>query len=193
MQRVQPGGPYLLAGYSFGGTLAYEMAQQLVAAGHQVDLVALFDSFPPGVVRTKSPLRRLPVHLGHLLRDGPGGARRHLGLVAQRIRQRISALINGPAPIAPHSADALRALCTDAYQSYRPPKYPGDIVLFCAIERDGWMDFSVVDYLNGWSELVGGEITVYNVSATHSTILDPANLDELANQIKQCLQRRATR
>ncbi len=193
MRRVQPRGPYLLAGYSFGGTLAYEMAQQLVAAGHQVDLVALFDSFPPGVVRAKSPLRRLPVHVGHLLLDGPGGARRHLGLVAQRIRQRIRTLIKRPEPIAPHPADALRAACSDAYRSYRPPKYPGDIVLFCAIQRDRWMDFSVADYLNGWSGLVGGEITVYNVSATHSTIFDPANLNELAQQIKQCLQRSATR
>lgn len=193
MRRVQPRGPYLLMGYSFGGTLAYEMAHQLVAAGEQVDLVALFDSFPPGVVRTKSPLRRLPVHIGHLLQNGPGGARRHLSLVAQRLHQRASRLFGRPQKTAPHPADELRAACRAAYQAYRPPKYPGDVVLFCAIQRDRWMDFSVADYLNGWSGLVGGEITVYNVSATHSTIFDPENLNELAQQIKQCLQRRATR
>ena len=32
--RVQPHGPYALGGWSVGGVLAYEMSQQLTAAGH---------------------------------------------------------------------------------------------------------------------------------------------------------------
>ena len=41
---VQPRGPYLLGGYCLGGTLAYEVAQQLHAAGEEVALLALFDT-----------------------------------------------------------------------------------------------------------------------------------------------------
>jgi surfactin synthase thioesterase subunit len=33
---VQPHGPYLIGGHSFGGIVAYEMARQLLAAGQQV-------------------------------------------------------------------------------------------------------------------------------------------------------------
>ena len=44
MQRVQPEGPYFLAGYSFGGSLAYEIAQQITASGEQVALLALWDA-----------------------------------------------------------------------------------------------------------------------------------------------------
>ena len=44
VQRVQPRGPYFLGGYCMGGTVAYEMAQQLSAKGEQVGLVALFDT-----------------------------------------------------------------------------------------------------------------------------------------------------
>jgi len=42
--RVQPSGPYFLGGYCMGGTIAYEMAQQLLAQGEKVALLALFDT-----------------------------------------------------------------------------------------------------------------------------------------------------
>jgi len=44
IRRVQPLGPYFLAGYCGGGTIAYEAAQQLDAAGESVALLALFDT-----------------------------------------------------------------------------------------------------------------------------------------------------
>ena len=40
-----PTGPYALAGFSFGGLIAFEMARQLLAAGHEVRLLALFDTY----------------------------------------------------------------------------------------------------------------------------------------------------
>ena len=44
IRAVQPYGPYFLGGYCMGGTIAYEMAQQLRAQGEQVALLALFDT-----------------------------------------------------------------------------------------------------------------------------------------------------
>ncbi len=44
IRAVQPQGPYFLAGYSFGGHIAYEMARQLKARGDEVGLVALLDT-----------------------------------------------------------------------------------------------------------------------------------------------------
>lgn len=44
LRSVQPEGPYFLGGFSSGGVLAYEMAQQLLRAGQQVAIVLLFDS-----------------------------------------------------------------------------------------------------------------------------------------------------
>ena len=47
IREAQPHGPYRLAGYSFGGLIAFEMGQQLHAAGLPVDVVALLDAgFP---------------------------------------------------------------------------------------------------------------------------------------------------
>ncbi|AZD21743.1 Polyketide synthase [Pseudomonas chlororaphis subsp. aurantiaca] len=43
---IQPQGPYLLAGHSFGGLVAYEIAQQLTERGQQVAHLILLDTFP---------------------------------------------------------------------------------------------------------------------------------------------------
>ncbi len=47
IRTIQGHGPYLLGGWSFGGVVALEMAEQLRQEGEQVALLAMFDSFPP--------------------------------------------------------------------------------------------------------------------------------------------------
>jgi thioesterase domain-containing protein len=45
--RLRSAGPLLLAGYSFGGIGAFEMAQQLMAKGYRVALLAVIDEYAP--------------------------------------------------------------------------------------------------------------------------------------------------
>ncbi|MGA7895551.1 MAG: amino acid adenylation domain-containing protein, partial [Candidatus Sulfotelmatobacter sp.] len=47
IRRVQPRGPYLLSGWSMGGLVAWEMAQQLIKEGETIGLLALMDTTPP--------------------------------------------------------------------------------------------------------------------------------------------------
>lgn len=63
IRAVQPSGPYHLSGYSFGGSVAFEVAQQLQASGHQVGLLALVDIWAP--IAAKHP--RMLETLGLLL------------------------------------------------------------------------------------------------------------------------------
>ena len=44
IQDVQPDAPYCLAGFSFGGIVAYEMARQLSTSNYKVDYVIMIDS-----------------------------------------------------------------------------------------------------------------------------------------------------
>jgi aspartate racemase len=57
IQAFQPNGPYFLGGSSLGGMVAFEMAQQLVAQGQRVALLALFDTWSPGYLK----LLKLPL------------------------------------------------------------------------------------------------------------------------------------
>jgi acetoacetyl-CoA synthetase len=45
MRTVQPGGPYAVAGYSFGGLVALEIAQQLLGVGERMELLCLLDTY----------------------------------------------------------------------------------------------------------------------------------------------------
>jgi thioesterase domain-containing protein/acyl carrier protein len=65
LRAIAPHGPYLFAGYSFGGLVAFEMARQLVQAGEEVALLALLDTFPhPGTWRFSSRARALWLQAG---------------------------------------------------------------------------------------------------------------------------------
>jgi len=47
IRAVQPHGPYRLAGWSFGGVLAHEVAQQLLGLDEPVDFIGMLDSYAP--------------------------------------------------------------------------------------------------------------------------------------------------
>ena len=62
IRRVQPHGPYHLAGVSFGGVLAYELARALRAAGETIGTLALLDPVLPSSIQTDRQ-RQLQRHL----------------------------------------------------------------------------------------------------------------------------------
>ncbi len=70
VRRVQPNGPYLLAGYSGGGITAYEMAQQLRSAGEEVAVLAMLDTPLPVRPSLSRPDKAL-IKLAELRRKGP--------------------------------------------------------------------------------------------------------------------------
>ena len=76
MRRHQPIGPYYLGGASFGATVAYEMAVQLLAQGHEVGRLVIIDQRRPGWRLT--------------LRNALPAMHRILGHVPYRLKSRIS-------------------------------------------------------------------------------------------------------
>ncbi|ACK49825.1 amino acid adenylation domain protein [Methylocella silvestris BL2] len=59
LRKMQPRGPYILAGYCVAGVIAYEAARQLREQGDEVPLLILADSWAPGYVANLSWPRRL--------------------------------------------------------------------------------------------------------------------------------------
>lgn len=58
MRGLQPQGPYRLGGLGAGAVIAYEMTQQLHAAGERVALLALLDAARPGTARRPAFIAR---------------------------------------------------------------------------------------------------------------------------------------
>jgi thioesterase domain-containing protein/acyl carrier protein len=59
IQSVQPQGPYLLLGFSFGGLIAFEIAQQLHNRGQEIQLLALVDPSSPNLRQSDSDVSKV--------------------------------------------------------------------------------------------------------------------------------------
>ncbi len=91
IRTKQPVGPYYLGGASFGGIVAYEMAQQLEVQGEKVALLAVFDHEPPNVRATNGqPAIAENLHYAwQFLRNLPRWAQNLQGLTFKQILDRV--------------------------------------------------------------------------------------------------------
>ena len=95
IRRVQPQGPYFLGGYCMGGTVAFEVAQQLQAAGEPVALLAMFDTMNwhkiPLTIWSKSShaTQRLFFHAASFFSVDSEGKREFLKEKLDTLRSRI--------------------------------------------------------------------------------------------------------
>jgi amino acid adenylation domain-containing protein/non-ribosomal peptide synthase protein (TIGR01720 family) len=175
----RPAGPYLLGGWSMGGLVAYEMAQQLAAAGERVSRLILIDTPTPDLVGElpdqAAALARLldgviPVDLDRL-REMPVEQRlRHVLAEAERVGM-------VPAGMDPDRAGhlfAVYAAHVEAVRGYRPRPYAGPVTLLRATDSG----VSAPDY--GWSGLLTGPWQVVDVPGTHESVVWPPNVQRLA-------------
>ncbi|MBX6312597.1 MAG: non-ribosomal peptide synthetase [Isosphaeraceae bacterium] len=192
VRALQPEGPYRLGGYSFGGVLAYEMAQQLTAAGQTVALLALFDSYSPGFPRPVLMLRRLVRHARHVLQAGPSGGLRYIcGRLASAARQVSGAASSPPNRDARDPEARARAEFTAANRramhQYVPRPYPGHVVLFRAEIQPQWIGFDFSDPTLGWGHLVTGRLELVPVPGDHWNLFQEPQVRVLAAQLRDSL------
>ncbi len=138
IRTVQPDGPYVIAGYCAGGTIAFELARQLLRDGAAIRVLALFGSpFP-------TSYRLLP-QLRELLCQGVGRVVRHTrtlaslpaaelwGYVAQRLPRRnapeAAERDAPPDPVLVQRAKVGRATL-EAIRRYAPKPFSGRMMLF---------------------------------------------------------------
>jgi len=179
----QPHGPYLLSGASFGGTVAFEMAQQLGAQGREVGLLALFDTFGPNFPPHRAFLKRLAGALGRM-RSLPWSDR--VAYVRGRMLPSSSGepLTHGLQDIAdsPMVRALKRVIDTNhrALEQYRFRPYSGRVTLLRACERFDWLTPEEDDPTNGWSSVAGDGVDVIAVEGNHRKMLDPPHVEDLA-------------
>lgn len=198
VRRIQPHGPYLLGGLSFGGVVAFEMAQQLRDAGERVGLVALFDTAPAGYTRVSeqaaasglsaSLAKRLRVHFEVLLRgpDRLGYFRKKVRRVWRRIVYRswqtVFALFQRFKRPLPQALNDVQQANYLALRNYRPRVYDGEVVLFVAANEPA--EFTrEKEY--GWQVLAAGGVKSVVVPGDHTTMVDEPHVAELARALRE--------
>jgi thioesterase domain-containing protein len=172
MRAHQTAGPYLLAGFSFGGVIAYEMAQQLLAAGEDVPLLVILDSDPPRSAEKSPPGAR-----SSYFRPIRNSTRALLGL-AQRIGA--SARLHDGAADTNDVFQLRRERYLGAMHQYLADPYNGVALLIESAEEPAF------DPGYGWDALIR-ELTVCRLSSTHVGILRPGQLDAWIPQLRALL------
>jgi thioesterase domain-containing protein/acyl carrier protein len=169
MLARQQQAPYLIAGYSSGGVVAFEMAHQLRAQGKQVALLALLDSFAPAKPTAANSLSRLP-DLWH-------AARRH------EVRERLYHLVlHGLHLDRLRNLPGVGAAHRWAHWSYSPAAYPGVVDLFLAEQSERLAS----DPILGWRTLAG-ELHIHRLPGAHGFIMKRPVVESLAEQLQACI------
>ncbi len=174
MRSLQPEGPYHLIGLSFGGVVAFEMAQQLNAQGQQAAMLALIDSYLTPAASL------LPPHLivANLIKSRP---RQVLGKMKNRARQ-VKAKLNKNTyqPHVHHPWGVQRELA----EAYVPRPYAGNALFFKALEPPPTVFFQPDAPELAWKKWMTGNFQIHEVSAGHIELLEEPHVQIVAEKIR---------
>ena len=133
IRQVQPHGPYLLAGYSLGGLVTFEMAQRLTADGERVALLAMLDSYPDirylSLAQRSRLMTRLATRRATSAMKLPVGEALSL-IIRPSQRRSLTPRVSYQLPVDVSLSPAMQRARECAYLAltrYKPRFYPGKI------------------------------------------------------------------
>lgn len=197
VRRIQPRGPYRLSGASYGGVVAYEMAQQLHAVGERVEFLGLLDAYGPGYGRVKPQA---------WWRHGPLICLRWWLPIGNKEQLTVSNVLDGirmrwdhamwrvktwwrPSGVTAPYEKRYRYANAAAFAArarYRFPPFDGDVDLFRARETLPAFLYEMKPDLN-WGRLVNGKLRVHEVPGNHTRFIHEPHVAELADAIRKRL------
>ncbi|NJL40959.1 MAG: hypothetical protein HC899_32665 [Leptolyngbyaceae cyanobacterium SM1_4_3] len=205
IRELQPQGPYFLGGWSFGGLVAFEMAQQLTQAGQEIGLLAILDT--PAPANQLSLGQSLKFLLGTALWSTLPFLLDYGALVTNRLQswhpwfarwqgatsssafRAIARLLPEESRLQLLNESAIQLLLPVVYANsqaayrYVPQPYPHRITLFKAAEQPEAMRH---EPFLGWNTLTHN-IQLHQVSGNHLSLLRQPHVQTLAEQLGKCL------
>jgi len=183
---AQPRGPYLLAGYSGGGVIAFEMARQLREAGDAIGLLALIDTFHPQMTR---PPITVWTRLARFRQEGMAYLSAGVERVVTAYQEKRGARLIGRylaagEPIPPYLRELhLVRSFRRASRRYSPAPWPGRALLFKAELVDFYHRTGGPTY--GWDQTITNALEVVPIPGDHRSILTGANAMRIARRLAQ--------
>lgn len=202
IRRIQPSGPYCLGGWSSGGLVAYEVAQQLRAEGEEISLLVLFDTTNStglreyrgfeGVRRQAAILSwRVRDFVSNLAKTPPSSRMPYLRAVAKErvlnlrraiwsVNDRIQGRFSKQLAIAPREPSKAVFVASNRYY---PKPYDGPVILFrSAVQYCGpYQDPDL-----GWQGLIKN-LHICHMPGGHEDMFLQPHVELLAEQLQRRL------
>lgn len=196
IMQVDPEGPYYLGGYCLGGTIIYEMAQRLTAAGKDVALVAMFDTYREWFELTRTErLRFLVDNIGfHVKNIAQASPRGKVDFIKERSLEAVRRVNRKMAVVTSqvlHSAGVrkdppliiMETVNDAAAMKYIAKPYSGKITVFKPKSVS-----DIVDPYLGWKSVETGGVDLVNLSAYRNGILIRPFVVEMAFELSKRLE-----
>ena len=197
VRTVQPHGPYLLGGFSGGGLAAYEMAQQLLAAGEEVGALVLFDT----PLAENDPLTlsdRMKIQRDNVADKGVGYVKEWAVNRVKWEREKRRRTVHGddaPAATGVLHSTVIESAFYRALEKYDTKPYPGVISLYrpklnplhvFGPDRQINVDRRFIFHDNGWSRYCD-QVDVTEVPGTHDSMVLEPNVRVMAGHLRTTL------
>ncbi len=203
IREFYPEGPYLLAGHSFGGLVAYEIARQLQEQGCRVALTAVFDTWINSLNGMpfhrqawecmKSVGNRFGYHSQALVTlpfaEKIDYCRRKARTIKRRLNNRrwqleVQEMLEAPGEDLPPAYRNVREANYMARNQYDPRPYSGRVTLFRVLNQGAGI-FDRRYY--GWDRLAQDGVEVIDVPGDHLSLLSEPNVSVLAEHLRECI------
>jgi thioesterase domain-containing protein len=203
VRSIQSAGPYFLGGFSFGGWIAFEMAQQLRKNGEQVNLLVLLDSDFPGEPVADS-IESAHVHPSaaaefrrHLRRLALLEPRHWLAYLIVRIKGKLSEpttratksfetlywniwlRMGRPIPIS-FLSRYLSGIYKKALHGYKPYPYSGRVIYVKAEKRSN-------HHRTSWDGIIRDGLEWHEVPGDHGDLVTQPDVHFWADKLKEWL------
>lgn len=184
-----PQGPYLLLGHSANGLYALELARLLRKEGKKVEFLGLLDTYPPGPVPRVNQIDRMKFHLNNLRKNNLSQNIKYLVRSAQRETKRWRQTVVDFKTIKLRIHKEIKGDQHLLFMMYKPELYDGEVVLFSVNSRTSYLRF---DPMEQWSTIISGSFERIVVDGDHISLLEPPQVNQLAEKILAVLKRHET-
>ena len=193
-----PGDAFALAGYSFGGIIAFEMAKQLKAMGKQIRMLAMFDTYadnsdyldPWTTKFRKKFMRQFPkmLFVSKSFVRRPGKTITYqVEYVKRVLNERFGIFSNEEEDGYNANDDKIIEKYEYAYRHYKMTAYDGSIDLFKVKTRLYFLDD--LEFL-GWKPFARQGVDVHEISGDHKTFLMPPHARDFGRILQATLDER---
>jgi len=197
IRQVQQKGPYILLGWSYGGYVALQMANELTAQGEQIAFLGLLDAWAPSELPDDDLLEEIIVPLFGGNISLPAKEFQKLTSNEQALLILKQARQDNLLPPDFELDDIKRflevlSLNLKAIREYSPPPYPGAMTLFRAEKGSLGLSqevFAAMEPTLGWAKKNVGQVEVETVPGYHEYMVYKPNVTTLAQKLQVCIER----